>query len=147
MKKDGSVKLALELQELNKQVHKNKYQMPNIEEFVDTIGQLISEKKQGEVYFTTMALTYAYGQLPLSEETSVHCNFSLVGGRSTGTYRFRAGFYGLISKPAEFQRVMNSILNKFPQANTFIDAILVTTKGTEVKHISLVEKICRKINR
>ena len=58
--------------------------MPNIEELVDTMGQLISEKKQGEVYFTTMVLTYAYGQLPFSEETSVH--FSLMGGRSTGTY-------------------------------------------------------------
>ena len=121
--------------------------MPNIEELVDTIGQLISEKKQGEVYFTTMDLTYAYGQLPLSEETSVHCNFSLVGGRSTGTYRFRTGFfYGLTSMPAEFQRVMDSILNEFPQANAFIDDILVTTKGTEVQHISLVEKILRKLN-
>ena len=146
VKKDGSVKLALESRELNKQVHKNKYQMPNIEELVDTIGQLISEKKQGEVYFTTMDLTYAYGQLPLSEETSVHCNFSLVGGRSTGTYRFRTGFYGLTSMPAEFQRVMDSILNEFPQANAFIDDILVTTKGTEVEHISLVEKILRKLN-
>ena len=38
VKKDGSVKLALESRELNKQVHKNEYQMPNIEEFVDTIG-------------------------------------------------------------------------------------------------------------
>ena len=146
VKKDGSVKLALESRELNKQVHKNKYQMPNIEELVDTIGQLISEKKQGEVYFTTMDLTYAYGQLPLSEETSVHCNFSLVGGRSTGTYRFQTGFYGLTSMPAEFQRVMDSILNEFPQANAFIDDILVTTKGTEVEHISLVEKILRKLN-
>ena len=88
--------------------------MPNIEELVDTIGQLISEKKQGEVYFTTMDLTYAYGQLPLSEETSVHCHFSLVGGQLTGTYRFRTGFYGLTSMPAEFQRVMDSILNEFP---------------------------------
>ena len=75
VKKNGSVNLALESRELNKKVHKNKYQMPNIEELVDTIGHLISEKKQGEVYFTTMDLTYAYGQLPLSEETSVHCNF------------------------------------------------------------------------
>ena len=32
VKKDGSIKLALESRELNKQVHKNKYQMPNIEE-------------------------------------------------------------------------------------------------------------------
>ena len=53
VKKDGSVKLALESRELNKQVHKNKYQMPNIEELVDTIGQLISEKKTrgGVLYY------------------------------------------------------------------------------------------------
>ena len=121
--------------------------MPNIEELVDTIGQLISEKKQGEVYFTRMDLTYAYWQLPLSEETSVHFNFSLVGGLSTGTYQFRSGFYGLTSMLAEFQRVMASILNEFPQANAFIDDILVTTKRTEVEHISLVEKIFWKLNR
>ena len=45
VQKDGSVKLALESRELNKQVHKNKYQMPNIEELMDTVGQTISEKK------------------------------------------------------------------------------------------------------
>ena len=75
MKKDGSVKLALESRELNKQVHKKKYQMPNIEELMDTVGQTISERKPGDVYFSTMDLTYAYGQLPLSPETSVQCNF------------------------------------------------------------------------
>ena len=42
VKKDGSVKLALE-----SRVHKNKYQMPNIEELMDTVGQTISEKKTG----------------------------------------------------------------------------------------------------
>ena len=146
-KKDGSVKLALESRELNKQMHKNKYQMPNIKKLVDTIGQLISEKKQGDMYFTTMDLTYAYGQLPLSAETSVLCNFLLVGGRSTGTYQFRTEFYGLTSMPAEFQRVMDSISKEFPQANAFIDDILVTTKETEVEHISLVEKVLRKFNR
>ena len=78
VKKDGSVKLALESRELNKQGHKNKYQMPNIEELMDTVGQTISEKKPGDIYFTTMDLTYAYGPLPLNAETSVQCNFSLV---------------------------------------------------------------------
>ena len=51
VKKDGSVKLALESRELNKQVHKNKYQMPNIEELMDTVGQTISEKKTGRRIF------------------------------------------------------------------------------------------------
>ena len=32
VKKDGSITLALKLRELNKQVHKNKYQISNIEE-------------------------------------------------------------------------------------------------------------------
>ena len=32
------MKLALESRELNKKMHKNKNQMPNIEELVDTIG-------------------------------------------------------------------------------------------------------------
>ena len=55
VKKDGSVKLALESRELNKQVHKNKYQMLNIEELMDTVGQTISKKKPGDIFFTTMA--------------------------------------------------------------------------------------------
>ena len=89
VKKNGSVKLALESGELNKQVHQNKYQMPNFEELMDIVGQTKSEWKQGDVFFSTMDLTYAYGQLPLCENTSKHCNFSLVGGHSTGTYRFK----------------------------------------------------------
>ena len=50
VKKDGSKKLALESRELNKQVHKNKYQMPNIDELVDGVSQIIAEKS-GECIF------------------------------------------------------------------------------------------------
>ena len=49
VKKDGSIKLVLESRELNKQVHKNKYQMPNIDEIVDGISQIIAERKAGSV--------------------------------------------------------------------------------------------------
>ena len=75
VRKDGSVKLALESRELNKQIHKNKYQMPHMEELMDTVGQTISEQKPGDVYFSTIDITYAYGQLLLSPKTSVQCNF------------------------------------------------------------------------
>ena len=139
MKKDGWVKLALEARELNKQVHKNNYQVPNIEELMDAVGQTKSEKRSGDKYFSTMVLTYAYRQLPLSQNTSVHCNFSLVGGRSTGTYRFKTGFYGLTTMPAEFKRVMESILFDYPQARAFIDDILVVTKCSEIEDIATVE--------
>ena len=146
VKKDGSVNFVLESRELNKQVHKNKYQMPNIEVLMDIVGQTISERKQEDGFFSTMDLTYAYGQLTLGESTSKHCNFSWVGGRSTGAYRFKAGFYGLTTKPAEFQRVMDAILSEFPCAHAFTDDILVLSKGTKLQHIALVEKILLKLD-
>ena len=51
VKKEGSVKLALESGELNKQAHKKKYQKPNIEVLKDTVRKTISEKKPGIYFF------------------------------------------------------------------------------------------------
>ena len=47
--------------------------------------------------------------------------------------------------PAEFPRVMDSILSEFPCAHAFIDDILVISKGSKIEHIALVEKILKKI--
>ena len=146
VKKDGSIKLALESRELNKQVHKNKYQMPNIDELVDGISQIIAERKVGDVYFTTLYFTYAYGQVSLEQKTSEQCNFSLVRGNSTGTYRFKNGFYRLTSIPADFQKIIDNLLKEFPQSNAFIDDILIASKGTKVEHFALVEKILKKLD-
>ena len=121
--------------------------MPNIEELMDAVGQTIGEKKSVEIFFSTMDLTYAYGQPPLNQDSSVHCKFSLVGGCSTGTYRFETGFYGLTTMPAEFQWVMDSILLGYPHEHAFTDAILVVTKGSEVEHIATVEKIVKKLDK
>ena len=65
--------------------------MPSIEALMDTVGQTISERKPGDVYFSTMDLTHAYGELPLSPETSVQCNFSLVGGKQRARIAFKRG--------------------------------------------------------
>ena len=90
VKKDGSVKLALESRELNKQVHKNKSQ---IKELMDTVGQTISERKTGDVYFSTRDLTYAYGQLPINPKTRVQCSFSLVGENQLEHTALGQGFW------------------------------------------------------
>ena len=49
--------------------------------------------------------------------------------------------------PAEFKRVMDGILSKFPCALGFIDDILVKSKGSEIEHIALVEKILKKLDK
>ena len=98
------------------------------------------------MYFTTLDFTYAYGQVCLDQITSEQCNFSLVGRKSTGTYRFKNGFYGLTSMPAEFLKVIDNLLKEFPQSNAFMDDILIASKGTKVEHIALVEKIFKKLD-
>ena len=48
--------------------------------------------------------------------------------------------------PAEFQKVIDNLLKKFPQAKAFIDDILVVSKKTKMEHIELVEKILKKLD-
>ena len=74
-------------------------------------------------------------------------SFFVSGGKSTGTYRFKTGFNGLTTTPAEFQKVIDAILSEFPQAHAFIDDMLVVTKGSKIKHISAVENILRELDR
>ena len=87
-KKDGSIKLALDSKLLNNQIFKNKYQMPNIQELIDNIALQLTSKESGEVWFSSLDLKNAYSQLQLCTDTSKQCNFSIVGGETTGTYRF-----------------------------------------------------------
>ena len=86
-KKDNSIKLALDAKPINAQIHKNKYQMPVVDELLGNVSNVIASAKPGEeVWFTTLDLNYAFSQLPLSEKTSKHCNFSILGGKAAGTY-------------------------------------------------------------
>ena len=140
-KKDTSIKLALDSKLLNDQIFKNKYQMPNIHELIDNVALQISEKSNGPVWFSNLDLKNAYSQLKLCDQTSKQCNFSIVGGETTGTYRFLTIFYGLGDMPNEFQRVMDSLLKNIPFTNCYIDDILVASRGSLEEHKSIVYKI------
>ena len=93
VKRDKTVKLALDSKILNKSIHKNKYQMPNIDNLIDTIQQNLNTSASRETaYFSTLDLKNAYSQLKLDPETARHCNFNIISGERTGTYRFITGF-------------------------------------------------------
>ena len=101
VKRDKTVNLALDSKILNKSIHKNKYQMPNFDNLIDTIQQnLNTSTSQETAYYSTLDLKYAYSQLKLDPETARHCNFNFISGERTGTYRFITGFYGLTDMPA-----------------------------------------------
>ena len=92
-----------------------------------------------EVWFSNLDLKNAYSQYNYVQ--TLANNASIVGGETTGTYRFLAGFYGLGDMPNEFQRVIDSLLKDIPFTNCYIDDILIASKGSLNEHKAILTKI------
>ena len=123
--------------------------MPNIETLMDSISQIIKNYKTEQadtIYFSSIDLKYAYSQLNLHPETAKQCNFNIVSGDMTGTYRFKTGFYGLNNMPAEFQKAMNYTLIGLKNTFCFLDDILIVSKGSEEDHFTLVIDCLKKLD-
>ena len=81
VKKDDSIKLALDAKPINRQLYKNKYQMPNVKELLDGVSQIGTAQAAGTLFFAVLDLKYAYSQLKLTTETAKQCNFNIAEGR------------------------------------------------------------------
>ena len=136
----------MEAKPINKQLFKNKYQMPNVDELIDGVSQIVTENKSGTLYFAVLDLKYAYSQLKLAADSAKQCNFKIVGGKATGTYLFLTGFYGLADMRAEFQKAMDRNINHAKNTFCFLDDILIVSKGNEIEHGKLVETVLKKLD-
>ena len=108
---------------MNSQIYKNKFQMPNLLELLDSAAQIITSKSEGTVSFTSLDLECAFSELPLDESVSKHCNFSIVCGEFTGTYRIKTVFYGLTDMPKEFQKAMDNTIQGIKGVYCILDDI------------------------
>ena len=142
VKKDKSVKIALDSRKLNDITIKRKAQMPNMEELMSRISRRIADGEKDEIWISKLDLDYAYGQLKLSERAKNLCVFTVTGGKFTGYYKFLKGFYGLADIPTVFQEKIDKTLqNKHP---AWLDDILIVTKGNKEQHkLELMETLTR----
>ena len=102
---DQSAKFALDSKKLNDALQKIKHPMQSIDHLIDEEAIYISERKQetSQFYFAKIDLKYAYIKIPLDTSIQKHCNFSILGGKATGTYRFINGLMKHFDMPATFQ--------------------------------------------
>ena len=110
--------------------------MQSIDHLTDSLAmQIASNKnKEGPLWFSKIDLKYAYSQIPLDNSNAEHCNFNILGGKATGTYRFINGFYGLTDKPATFQKTIDKTLEGCKNYFAFLDDILIATKAKLKEH-------------
>ena len=104
-------------------------------------------QKEGTLYFSNIELKYANSQVPLHMDTQNYCNFSILGGNATGTYKFINGFYGLRDMPATFRKAMDFTLANIHSPHAFLDDIIIITKGSLKNHESELDKILNRVDK
>ena len=73
VKKDKTVKIALDARKLNDSCVKKRPRMPNMEELLNQISAELSKNDREPIWISVVDLDYAYGQMKLAPETSKHC--------------------------------------------------------------------------
>ena len=106
VKKEKSIKNALDSRKLNEVTIKRNAQMPNMKELISRISRKISEGKEGEISATNLDFDYAYGQIKLDENTK----------KSLYIHRNRRGIYWILSFPERILRTCR-FTNNFPRTD------------------------------
>ena len=104
--KDRSVEITL-----NAETLKNSIARDNAEPkyLLDVIAEKIDDKER-QVLYSSVAMKYAYGHIPLDENTAKHCSFQIIDGKSSSTYPFLTRHYGLAILPTELLIVIDLTL-------------------------------------
>ena len=144
VKNDKSVKIALDSRKLNDSCIKIRPHMPNMEELVNQISVEITKDRTKELMMSKIDLDYAYGQMKLSKETSRQFVFAITGGKFSGYYRFKKGFYGLADIPTIFQKKIDRTLEYSTPA--WLDDIIVVTRGDRKEHEKKLFDVLKKLD-
>nr|GEV54940.1 putative reverse transcriptase domain-containing protein [Tanacetum cinerariifolium] len=120
-KKDGSFRMCIDYQELNKLTVKNRYPLPRIDDLFDQL--------QGSSVYSKIDLRSGYHQLRVREEDIPKTSFRT----RYGHYELQVMSFGLTNAPAVFMDLMNRVcklyLDKF--VIVFIDDILIYSKNKQ----------------
>ena len=97
-KKNGKVRLCVDMQPLNKHVLREVHPLPKVDE---TLAQL-----SGAKFFSKLDANSGFWQIPLSERSKLLTTFITPQGR----YCFNKLPFGICSAPEHFQKRMSHIL-------------------------------------
>lgn len=132
-KKNGSLRLCVDLREPNKAIVIDGFPLPHIEELL--------EQLTGAKYFSKLDLASAYHQVELSESSRDLTTFIT----HDGLFRFRRVCFGLASAPAVFQKMMSDILKGCSGVLCYLDDILVWGK-TRQEHDANLHAVLSRIS-
>ena len=132
-KKDGTIRLCVDYQKLNRVSRFDAYPMPRVDEMIDHIGQ-------GK-YISTLDLNKGYWQVPVEETSQSKTAFTT----PFGLYEFITMPFGLQGAPATFQRLMDKILRGLEKyVSAYIDDVAIYSKTWE-DHLKQLKSVLARL--
>lgn len=133
-KKDGGVRLCVNLTAVNKAIIPQRFPLPTMDELTARIA--------GNTVFSKIDLLGAYLQLELAPEVRSMTSFV----SHIGCFRFRRLPFGLASGPSAFQQVINRILDGLPGAVAILDDILIYGRNMD-EHDNNLRRVLQRLER
>ncbi|XDV16248.1 hypothetical protein PO909_016045 [Leuciscus waleckii] len=131
-RKNGKVRICVDLKRLNKAVRRERYVLPTAEE--------ITAKLSGATMFTSLDAASGFWQIPLHPESTKLTTFITPFGR----YAFKRLPFGITSAPEIFQCKMTETLNGLVGVAIFMDDVLVYGDTPE-QHDQRLSKVLKRI--
>ncbi|XP_075722619.1 uncharacterized protein LOC142765461 [Rhipicephalus microplus] len=131
-KKDGTIRICVDLREPNKAIVPDSFPLPHTEELLHALV--------GATHFSKLDLASAYHQVLLHPDSRDLTAFIT----HEGLFRFKRVCFGLASAPAAFQKMMATILDGCPGVLFYIDDVIVFGKSAE-EHLLNLTKVLQKI--
>ena len=133
-KKDGTVRFISDFRELNKQIKRKPYPIPNIQDML--------MKMEGFQYATSLDLNMGYYHIELTPNSSRLCTIVLPWGK----YEYVRLPMGLCNSPDIFQEKMSDLMIGLEFVRVYIDDLLVVTKDTWEDHLQKVSKVFDRLS-
>ena len=133
-KKNGSLRMCVDYRKINARTIRDSYALPKIEELFMTLS--------GAKFFTSVDLSKAYYQVPLTERAKKISAFTT----PFGLFEFQRLSFGLVNAPMTFQRLMERCFHDMNLAELiiFLDDVLVHAKTLdelEERTISVLRRL------
>ena len=135
-KKSGALRMCVDYRKVNARTVRDSYAIPKIEDLFLTLS--------GSQYYTSVDLSKAYYQVPLTERAKKISAFTT----PFGLYQFERLSFGLVNAPMTFQRLMERVFGdmNLVELIVFLDDILIhgkTLAQLEERTIRVLERLRR----